>query len=206
MKKVHAEWTAALGQDRKAVAAKHRHLRAGMKWKSCGWGVENWEVLFEPVQETLPDFIDDLADFVVRHEVARSSDAVRLYGADVAKNREAVALLAIELGIATQSAVITPCDTLIIQGKSYFGDVVLYDPRDRVRPGTIITHEPVGEDLDHQPVGQRLQLPNTAAAASDHPDDIEWAMQRAGTYRPPVPLRKLLEEWAASHGAVGEPG
>lgn len=109
-----------------------------------------------------------------------------------AVNPEVLVLVAVELGVTAGVPVVTQLDKA--------GWLILYDPRDQVRPGTFVAVRPDGFDQHHQHVEKRL---GCARFKNDtdipkHPDDEAYEQEKAGIRKKEKSLRELLEEYLAS--------
>lgn len=140
----------------------------------------------EPVVEVL----DGLAQFQARHLRAHGSSVVQIvYEGNGADNAKLLSLIGTEVGLVTGRPVVTVPE----KGKW----LVLFDPADRVRVGTIVADKPDGYEPEFQPMQMRLRG-GMYAEQKDiplHPEDQRYADEKLGKIMPqPLTLRQLLEK------------
>lgn len=140
--------------------------------------------------EPLVEVLDGLAQFQARHLRASGSSVVQIvYEGNGADNAELLALVGTEVGLVTGRPVVTVPEN----GKW----LVLFDPADRVRVGTIITEKPDGWEPEHQGMQKRLRCGMWASEKDIplHPEDQRYAEEKLGNAAPvPLTLRQLLEK------------
>ena len=138
--------------------------------------------------EPLVDVLDRLSDFASRHVRAGRGGAVQIVYDLENVDWEALTLIAVELGLAAQCPVVT-----VPENGSW---LVLFDPNDRIRPGTVITDKPDGWDPQHQSMQQRLRVGmySTDKDIPVHADDKRYQDEKAGLVEPRLTLRQMLEK------------